>query len=409
MQQCPARYGTLWGTERKKPWFITDKAMALNTEIFARLIVCLFIGIIALPGFLSLLAIDTASSLIDENRQLAPFPDIGCSPKAIVQFPRDFDRYFSEHFRLRDHFILGYNWLKIKIWKRSSQKKVLIGTAGWLFLADDRVLEDFLSMQRFSVAQLEARRRNLESKRDWLAKQGIRYLFVIPPNKQSIYTEFMPKAYRHLQGPSRLDQFLSYMDQHSDVDILDLRPTLRKAKEDQQVYFSLDSHWNELGGFVASREILGHIFDPHRVKTLNDYRIRTEKRHRQGDLSRLLGYPLETSDNCYSIEPEFDTISSKQQLPNYLGRDWKPYPPPFVSSGPRNGLNCVVFHDSFAIYFAPFFPELFERSLFVWQRNPTAELFKAVVEKERPDIVVEEVVERLLYYYETGPQYLVLG
>ncbi len=394
------------GTERAQHWFIVDKAMALKTDFFARLIVCLFIVIIALPGFLSLLTIDTASSLIDENRQLGPFPVIACSPKEIAQFPRDFDRYFSEHFKLRDYFILGHNWLKIKIWKHSSQKKVLIGSDGWLFLADDRVLEDFLSMQRFSVAQLEARRRILESKRNWLAKRGIRYLFVIPPNKQSIYPEFMPEAYRRLQGTPRLDQFLGYMDQHSDVEILDLRPALRKAKEDQQVYFSLDSHWNEIGGLAASRAIFRYVSNRYPVKTMADYRIRSEKRQKQGDLARLLGYPVDRGENCYAIKPDFDMLSERQDLPGYLGRDWKPYPAPYVLEGHPSGRNCIVFHDSFAVYFAPFFPEFFKRSLFVWQRNPTAAIFKEVVGKEQADIVIEEVVERFLYYYETGPDYL---
>lgn len=226
----------------------------------------------------------------------------------------------------------------------------------------------------------------------------------------------MPKSYQRLHGPSRLDQFLAYMQTHSDVDILDLRPALREAKNEHQVYFRLDTHWNELGGLVASREVFRAVnlsvaeeVDHYSIKTLADYRIRPELRNERGDLVRMIGYPMELTDNSYVIEPKFNLPSNKQELPNYMGQKWESYPAPFVLTASPNGLRCVVFHDSFAKYFAPFFPEHFQRSLFVWQPSPPGQLFKAVVEAEHPDIVIEEVQERFLYKYETGSEFLPSG
>jgi len=389
--------------------------MITKTNFCKKLLVFAFLGALFLPSVLSLLPFDTASRFIDENRRLAPFPNLVWSQKAIAQFPRGFEQYFNDHFQLRDYLILGYNWLKIKVWKRSSNKKVLIGSDGWLFVSANHVLEDFCSVNQFSVDQLEERRRVLEAKRDWLARRGIRYLFVIPPNKQSVYPEFMPEAYQRLRGKTRLDQFISYMQKHSDVDILDLRKAMREAKVDHQVYFRLDSHWNELGGLIASREIfravnrsLSPIPGPH-LKDLSDYTIRLEKRQKQGDLARILGYPDEVSDDSYIIEPNFEMVSEEQKLPGFLSGAWKPFPAPFSLTGTGTGLTCVVFHDSFGMYLTPFFPEHFQRSLFVFTRWPTGEFFKAVVEAEQPDIVIEEVVERLLYYYKTDTEFLPLG
>lgn len=397
-----------------RPFPLTVRMLS-KSKAFKRLLVFSFLGILFLPGLLSLLPFDTASRFIDENRRLTPFPNLVWSPKEVVQFPRGFEQYFNDHFQLRDYLILGYNWLKIRIWKRSSNKKVLFGTDGWLFLAGDRVLEDFVSVNQFSVDQLEARRRILEAKRDWLAKRGIGYLFVIPPNKQSIYSEFMPEAYQRLQGKSRLDQFIAYMQKHSDVDILDLREAMRAAKEDHQVYFRLDSHWNELGGLAASREIFRAVdrilprVPDQQQKSLFDFTLRPVPREHQGDLARLMGYPVEVSDESYAITPNFKMVSIEEKMPGFLSRTWKPYPAPFSLTGARNGLTCVVFHDSFGMYLVPFFPEHFQRSVFVWQRCPTGELFKAAVEAEQPDIVIEEVVERLLYYYETDMEFFPLG
>jgi formate-dependent phosphoribosylglycinamide formyltransferase (GAR transformylase) len=53
----------------------------------------------------------------------------------------------------------------------------------------------------------------------------------------------------------------------------------------------------------------------------------------------------------------------------------------------------------------PFLAEHFRRSAFIQMRNYEAAFFKAVVEKEQPDIVIDECGERVLYYLETGPRY----
>lgn len=387
--------------------------MFSKTSIYSKLLVLAFIVTLALPGTLTFLPVETANRFINENRRLSPFPDINMTANAIAKFPSGFERYFDDHFQLRDYFILGYNWLKVRIWKRPSNSKVIIGTDGWLFYAGDHVLEDFLSVERYSSEQLEARRRLLEGKRDWLARKGIRYLFVIPPNKQSIYAEFLPEAYQRLHGQSRLDQFVAYMQKHSDVDILDLRQALEAAKSDHQVYFRLDSHWNELGGLLASREIFKAVnhslaLDASRypIRGLDDYRVHSEERLKQSDLAQLMGYPIEAQDKSYVIEPTFDMFSSDIQLPDFLGHQWYTMATPFVLKGNPNGKHCVVFHDSFAKYFAPFFPEHFQRSLFVWQRNPTGDVFQSVVAAENPDIVIEEVAERFIYYLETGIEYM---
>ena len=112
----------------------------------------------------------------------------------------------------------------------------------------------------------------------------------------------------------------------------------------------------------------------------------------------MMGYPIEYQDDCYSIEPKFDRISRKEKLPA-----------PFVLTGVAGGLRGVIFHDSFAMYLAAFFPERFQRSLFLWHHNPKGELFKKVVEAEKPDVVIEEVLERFLYYLETDTEYRPLG
>ncbi len=53
---------------------------------------------------------------------------------------------------------------------------------------------------------------------------------------------------------------------------------------------------------------------------------------------------------------------------------------------------AVLFRDSFAAQLIPFLAEHFQRILCIWDRN----FDRAIVEHERPGVVIQEVVERAL-------------
>ena len=56
------------------------------------------------------------------------------------------------------------------------------------------------------------------------------------------------------------------------------------------------------------------------------------------------------------------------------------------------GLNILIFRDSFSSYYLDYLGIVFKRGLFLWTHN-----FKpAIIKKEKPDIVVYEVYERYL-------------
>ena len=92
-----------------------------------------------------------------------------------------------------------------------------------------------------------------------------------------------------------------------------------------------------------------------------------------------------------------------QKKEAYLGRDWIEVTEPFTMHCPRAEIEMVMFRDSFASAMVPYLSEHFRRSTYIWKWNYDADLFKAVIEKEQPQIVIDECVERLLYYLKTGP------
>jgi hypothetical protein len=97
-----------------------------------------------------------------------------------------------------------------------------------------------------------------------LAARGVRFVFAVAPDKESIYPERLPPTWSPL-GPTTLDRLLAELRRRTDVEIVDLRPALlaEKANDRPEVedlaYFPRGTHWTPRGAFAASQEILRRI------------------------------------------------------------------------------------------------------------------------------------------------------
>jgi hypothetical protein len=373
-----------------------------SSFVFDGVLSVLFLLLLVLPVCLAVIPNAVAPGGLEENRRLAEVPKFPMTSDALKTFPRKFEAYYNDHFRLRDAFIRGHNRLKIKLLKESPQRDVLMGRDGWLFFRRNNLLEDFFALEPFTEGDLSGLQHLLEAKRDWLSSQGIPYFLVVAPNKQSIYPEQMPQTYYRSRGPSRLDQLLDHMRTQSDVNMVDLREDLLAGKTSEQVYFRTDTHWNEIGAFIAYRSIMDAIrratnddrLVPHSLK---DYQ-RVESIRKGGDLTKMLGFTDETQERYDRLEPLFLRCAQKKELPDYMGRAWKPFPEPVAFTCSTARLDLVMLHDSFGRWLRPYMAENFRKSVFVWQHQLPMDVFKKIVMQEKPDVVVEEIVERMVYY-----------
>jgi len=79
------------------------------------------------------------------------------------------------------------NEIDFRILKRPSSEDVLLGKDDWLYYAGDHSVDDFRGRYLLSTDELARWHAALKARRDWLALRGIKYRFVIAPNKQSIF------------------------------------------------------------------------------------------------------------------------------------------------------------------------------------------------------------------------------
>jgi hypothetical protein len=359
-------------------------------------LIAAFFVFLWLPTADSLLHLDQAASP-NENRPPAAYPAFRRGLKGTREFLGGFEAWFADHFGWRRQLVRWEQRLKWTLFRDSRIANVLVGKEGWLFFSDGRTVDDISGMRPFSEADLDEWLTLLTGRRDWLRQRGIRYLFVIPPDKQSIYPEYLPAwLIARARSPRRIDQLLAHVRAHSDVPILDLREAVRDARKLGLVYLRTDTHWNDLGGFAASRRIVSEVSSLGVPVTPpdSDAFLEIKLNEAGGDLARMLG------QEKYLSERDRPSLTPRPPLglpamlpdPKLVFKTWIPGTEPIVSNNPAATGKIVLFRDSFAVALSKFLGLSFGRAVYVWQQNWD----RRIIEMEKPDIVVDEMLERFV-------------
>lgn len=340
---------------------------------------------------------DRGADTRGENRAPAEFPPWRFSRKPLMNFPRQFEAYFQDHFPFRKALLdltLAFKsrWLGV-----STNDHVIIGLDNWLFVTDLRVGKDADVLRPFTDGELKAWRERLQARHDELARRGIRYLFVVAPDAQTIYPEYLPPHLRsRLPERSRLDQLMEDLQTNTTVATVDLRPALKAAKSREKVYFNSDSHWNGAGAIIAYREIVGALakWMPSLVPLSSDDLI-VLRGNGPGGLAQGLPNPDSYTDTFpeWVIPRQFkaSAVTEADKLPRGVTVRYVQKP----SNDYRMVGRVVVVHDSFGEYLHPLLSQHFQLTDYM----QTYSLDQRDVLDLAPDVVIHEIVERHLVVY----------
>jgi alginate O-acetyltransferase complex protein AlgJ len=266
----------------------------------------------------------------------------------------------------------------------------------WLFLSGERVVDDFRRVDVFSRRALETWRSVLEARAAWLAARGIRYLVVVAPNKETIYADAVPPWYTRAPGPSRLVQLRASLS-GTKVDFLDLTDALAARRADVRLYHLTDTHWDDRGAFIGYRAVAARLvaWFPS-VRPLDDGGVVSEARLTPGgDLARMCGLkndlrePQEQLHLAPGLTPatfaDGTPLTFERMDVNNRAR---------LETRAREGEvpSAVIVRDSFGEALIPTLSRHFQRATWLWTYDFPAEL----IDKERPSVVIEELVERKL-------------
>jgi len=336
-----------------------------------------------------------------EKRQLAPTPSFELSVAGVTGLPAQVDRWFNDHFGFRAKLARANDNIEYTLLGNS--RRVIVGSDGWLFLKrglrDDvnlmPVVRDLCGDAPLSEDQLDAWVNALETNRRRLKDKGAHYLFVVVPNKHTIYHRYLPSSVACEPGRTRLDQLADRLNALDNFPWIDLRRTF-SGLDDTLLFHKTDTHWNANGAIAAYREIARWMqgklrFDPVAIDT----RVkRLDIRTGGGDLAQMAGLEGTITDlmHGFSIR-ERRTKSLRNpypQLTKNRGRQ------PQAFRLPHDLLdNAVVFHDSFFGHRVKhLFAESFSVTRFVWAGNPALPL--EILAPDHAGVVIHEMVERNL-------------
>ncbi|MDW7659116.1 MAG: hypothetical protein SCM11_18255, partial [Bacillota bacterium] len=211
---------------------------------------CLFFLVCFLPLIGTLAGIETPNL---EKRTLASRPSLYADQALNRDFTSQFDAYFSDHFTFRTNFISGWHQVNQLLLQQSGNDRVIVGKDGWLFFRD--TIDDYLGVSRLDAVALSRLDRLLHLQQSWLASRGIAWIFMVAPNKHSVYPQMLPDHLSPIHAASNLDLLKPAL---ADNQYLDLESPLIEAAihSAEPIYHRTDSHWNNYGARVATQALL---------------------------------------------------------------------------------------------------------------------------------------------------------
>lgn len=245
----------------------------------------------------------------------------------------------------------------------------LAGKDGWVFYKqheDGQPLWNYMGINNFTEEELEKGAANLVETRDELAKRGIDFVAVCLPNKEIVYSEYMPDTVVQVNPVTKGLQFANYMWENTDVKYLYPLDELLAAKDDvPEIYFKTDTHWNQYGAFVGYSEVLKTNYGQSDSPESVEFKLVPE--NKLGDIV----YNAGISDK-YPLNDDYVFVKTSAHPENY------------------HDEKLLIVGDSFSGFFETFSPAYFsdvkrvEIQSFTWD----------VIDEYKPDFVIWEQVER---------------
>jgi hypothetical protein len=299
----------------------------------------------------------------------------------------------SSSFRWRMALIRNFNAFRLAAGD-SIFNEGLVGRDGWLFYTGDYSIHDYQKTGLMGPSRLEYLAGILGSLEEQITQNGGTMWLVIPPDKNTIYPQHMPAQIPVIGEISRLDQLTDYLQQETEINLLDLRPLFTEVSQSDQIYYKADAHWNCLGAYYGSNELLTQISALHpEVQThpLTDYEFGTMTDSTL-DIAGVIGLSLQ--EETVTLTPKFSTGSISHAPYGKTDRM-------NVAVNSETDLpTALVIHDSFYTEcLNQFIEPQFSRAISSHYEKVALSDYMELLEAEQPDVVIVEFAERHVEYF----------
>lgn len=340
----------------------------------------------------------------DENRK---FHDtLNISVNRLDDFPKDFEDYLSDNFSFRTPLIQFSKDFKRKYLHISpNTHEIIIGKKNRFFIAGEHqaVYEGIMYSRKTWLDTLE---NEWIYRKHYLDSLGISVRLVLAPLSHEIYPEELPMNVIQRTGKDPVTRVAERLNQRFPNMVFNPIPLLLANKNKEKMYYELDNHWTENGGFLVAEKLLNEIKrDLYPGLDLSPLKQFTWKK----DI-RNFGYFVnvlaseELSEDIVLIDQSPSNIETLPPLDlNFEKKGVSEYEQQlhFRVNGCKNKLRVLIIRDSFGKAFIPPISACFAETLFLFD-SWSYRLNKSVIESYRPDLVIFLTYELLLKSY-TNP------
>ncbi|HEV2740729.1 MAG TPA: hypothetical protein VGU66_19365 [Candidatus Elarobacter sp.] len=358
-------------------------------------VIAVFALLLLAPALLALTGhagFDTEFLLHTERRQpfVAPRPTTGAL--ATGGWERDAEREIADAFPLRKQLIQSYDYAKFAWLGDAPRDAVIRGRDGWLFLgAEERAY--LTDPNAASEAELMRLADVYAARAAWCARHGARYVFLLAPNKSTVYAQELPRGLTRVT-PTPADRLLPLLRARG-IRTIDPRAALVAASRNGEVYSKGDTHWNDAGAYVAYRATVAALRDAGVRDTIAPKTIRIYTEPADGDLLGMSGVADFVRNHWvrYDFPRRAHAIAiaanASDPAPAAFARHTTILDDPTLPT-------AMVFGDSFSEQLAPFLGESFRRMTVLHHLTNAIQFDRRAVEAEHPSIVIQELVERTI-------------
>ena len=352
------------------------------------ILIITFIVILLTPAVIQITGIENSLlSKYTATQEIKFSTNIITNPKSLII---DLKKYYLNNFGGRNSLYLFYKKFTEDVLKENPlPNKVVIGSEGWMFLGNSfsNAYDESLGHKQFTKLELHQIANKIEHQKKWLEERNIQYYISVAPNKHSIYKEYLP--FKSFQIKTRFEVLKDFLKKEINFELIDLNTHILPLKDSLNLYHKFDSHWNDHGAYLGYKKLMDNL-------EINNPIIKKQKMsfldidldtiiYKTGGLNKVL---------MNSNKEKWQILKKKQseyiEMPErYLDKrdDYE-----YRFSNKTKKLKILVFRDSFSLALQKYINETFGESVYIWDFN----FDKDLIEKEQPDIVLYEVVERYL-------------
>ena len=346
---------------------------------FYRLFPVCYLLLCAVP-MLILLCFGPAEPAANQTLPAAPSltrPGGGFNDEVLTEL----SDYTAQRFGLRQELVTLYARLNAAVFSESATDSVILGKDGWLFYAD--TLADYEGASALSDRSLWSAARTLFLIQEYASTQGAEFLFVMAPNKNTLYPAYMPDRFPRAQEPGNWERLQAQLQQQG-VAYVDLTEVFGQLPS--PAYYKTDSHWTPYGSAVAHDAILAAL---GRSSDLSGETF-TSAVH-TGDLYAML-YPA-------SEGGETAPVLARERTFSHVGAFRSPEDMTIRTESGSGQGSLLMFRDSFGNTLYADMAESFATACF----SRSMPLRLDLLASDPAETVVVELVERNLSWLATRP------